>query len=537
MLDLNFSIKARIGVAMVVLAALMTIVGRMDMVGMTRANVATHEIFTNQLPSAVDIGYSEIFVLRERTALDRAALSPGTPDAQDLLGLAQARREKSRQWWQKYLSLPRNADEDRLAQIVAERWTDMEAGLDAFRDAIRAADHEKILEQASKLSDLNTALSKACDALEQFQFDTAQKGYNDAQTTSARFRVIGIGMLLFGLAASAYSWFALRRAIGAPLATALTHFDEIAAGDLRRPVQVRGRDEMSQLLTGLAQMHGSLVTTVRTVRDGGASIASASKEIAASNIDLSARTEQQAASLEETAASMEELTGTVRQNTENARAASALANDAADVASRGSEVVARVVGTMNEIDESSSKIADIIGMIEGIAFQTNILALNAAVEAARAGEQGRGFAVVAAEVRSLAQRSSSSAKEIRELIETSTARVQAGTELVGQAGSTMREIISAVSRVRDIMGEIAAASDEQSLGIEQIGKAVTQMDDMTQQNAALVEQAAAAAQSLQDQAAKLHDAVAVFTLEDGDIRGVIAEPLSRAETDVRTIRQ
>jgi methyl-accepting chemotaxis protein I, serine sensor receptor len=527
MLDLNFSIKARIGVAMVVLAALMTIVGRMDMVGMTRANVATHEIFTNQLPSAVDIGYSEIFVLRERTALDRAALAPGTPDAQDLLKLAQNRREKSRQWWQKYLSLPRNADEDRLAQIVAERRTDMETGLDAFRDAIRAADHEKILEQGATLSDLNTALSNACDALKQFQFDTAQRGYNDAQTTFTTFRVLGIGLLLFGLAAAAYSWFALRRAIGTPLATALTHFDEIAAGDLRRPVEVTSRDEMGQLLGGLARMHGSLVTTVRTVRDGGESIASASKEIAAGNIDLSSRTEQQAASLEETAASMKELTGTVRQNTENARAASALANDAADVASRGGEIIARVVGTMTEIDESSSKIADIIGMIEGIAFQTNILALNAAVEAARAGEQGRGFAVVAAEVRSLAQRSSSSAKEIKELIQTSTARVQTGAELVSWAGSTMREIVSAVSRVRDIMGEIAAASDEQSRRIEQIGQAVTQMDDVTQQNAALVEQAAAAAQSLEDQAAKLQEAVAIFTLDNGDTRPVIAEPTSR----------
>ncbi|NML97719.1 HAMP domain-containing protein [Paraburkholderia sp. RP-4-7] len=513
---MSLTIKARIGITMLCLGALMTITGKLDLVGMTRANLANHETFTNQLPSAVDIGYSEIFVGRERTALDRAALSPGTPVAEDLFRHAQDMRDQSATWWQKYLELPKDADEDRLAQNVATRRADIERGLDAFRDAIRTADHDKILDRSSKLSDLNTALSSACDALKRFQFEAAQKSYDNAQTTFTLFRVLSIGMLLFGLVAATYSWFALRRAIGTPLAIALAHFDEIATGDLRRSVQVTSHDEMGQLLAGLARMHDSLVTTVRTVRDGGVSIALASKEIAAGNLDLSSRTEEQAASLQETAASMEQLTGTVRQNADNARHASTLASNASDVASRGSEVVARVVGTMSEIDKSSSKIADIIGMIEGIAFQTNILALNAAVEAARAGEQGRGFAVVAAEVRSLAQRSSTAAKEIRDLIETSTARVQTGTELVGQAGATMQEIISAVSRVTDIMGEIAAASDEQSRGIEQIGQAVTQMDDVTQQNAALVEQATAAAQSLEHQATKLKDVVALFTLDHRD---------------------
>jgi len=317
------------------------------------------------------------------------------------------------------------------------------------------------------------------------------------------------------MAAAAFAWVSLRRAIARPLEAALGHFDAIAAGDLRREVVVTSRDEMGQLLEGLARMRTSLLTTVRTVRSGSESIASATQQIAAGNTDLSSRTEEQASALQETASSMEELTGTVRQNADNARQASALAANASDIAGKGSAVVTQVVDTMREINGSSSKIADIITIIEGIAFQTNILALNAAVEAARAGEEGRGFAVVAGEVRSLAQRSSAAAKEIKELIDTSVARVRTGTTLVDEAGRTMNEIIGAVQRVTDIMGEIAAASEEQSSGIEQVSRAVTQMDEVTQQNAALVEEAAAAAQSLEDQAARLRQAVAVFQVADG----------------------
>lgn len=279
---------------------------------------------------------------------------------------------------------------------------------------------------------------------------------------------------------------------------------------LRAPVH--GRDEIGQTATAFNQLMDRIKGVMTEVRESVASVSTASKEIASGNTDLSSRTEQQAASLQETAASMEELTGTVRLNAENARQASGLAANASDIAGHGSQVVTNVVGTMSEISASSSKIADIIGIIDGIAFQTNILALNAAVEAARAGEQGRGFAVVAGEVRTLAQRSASAAKEIKDLINASATHVSVGTELVGQAGATMRDIIGAVTRVTDIMGEIAAASDEQSKGIDQVGQAVTQMDEVTQQNAALVEQAAAAAQSLDDQAAKLHAAVTVFRL-------------------------
>lgn len=262
-------------------------------------------------------------------------------------------------------------------------------------------------------------------------------------------------------------------------------------------------------------MNESLLKTVTEVRSGTDTILTASQQIAAGNQDLSSRTEQQASSLEETASSMEELTSTVRQNADNARQANVLAASASNVATKGGEVVAQVVTTMVSINESSKKIADIIGVIDGIAFQTNILALNAAVEAARAGEQGRGFAVVASEVRNLAQRSASAAKEIRTLISDSVDKVDAGSQLVEQAGATMSEIVQGITRVTDIMSEIASASAEQTMRIQQVNAAITQMDDVTQQNAALVEEAAAAASSLKDQAASLSQLVSTFKLDSG----------------------
>ncbi|MFM0344079.1 methyl-accepting chemotaxis protein [Paraburkholderia sp. RL17-347-BIC-D] len=290
----------------------------------------------------------------------------------------------------------------------------------------------------------------------------------------------------------------------------------IAQGDLTQVVEVRPQDKTS-MMAAMHEMQNRLQRTIGEIRRSAESIASATQQIAAGNGDLSQRTEQQAASLQETAASMEELTATVKQNADNARQASGLAHNASEIATRGNDVVSRVIGTMGEINDSSRQIADIIGVIEGIAFQTNILALNAAVEAARAGEQGRGFAVVAGEVRSLAQRSGTAAKEIKQLISASVERVHNGSTLVQQAGTTMGEILQAVQRVTDIMGEIAAASEEQSSGISQVGRAVTQMDEVTQQNAALVEQAAAAAASLQDQAGRLRDTVSAFRVNSGDV--------------------
>ena len=305
----------------------------------------------------------------------------------------------------------------------------------------------------------------------------------------------------------------ISRSISRPIAEAVKVAQRVAAGDLSVTIDARGNDETGLLLRALKEMNDNLQGIVARVRHGTDAIAHGSREIASGNMDLSSRTEQQASSLEETASSMEELTSTVKQNGENARQANQMAQSASSVASKGGQVVAEVITTMDSINASSKKIADIIGVIDGIAFQTNILALNAAVEAARAGEQGRGFAVVATEVRNLAHRSASAAKEIKILIDDSVHQVNLGSSLVNQAGSTMEEIVSSVRRVTDIMAEITSASNEQEAGIEQINQAITEMDAVTQQNAALVEEAAAASEALQDQAGILAEAVSVFKLD------------------------
>jgi methyl-accepting chemotaxis protein len=324
-----------------------------------------------------------------------------------------------------------------------------------------------------------------------------------------------IGMLAFGIltiALGALVALFITRTITAPLQRAAQIADIIAGNDLSANIEPGGLDEAGQLVNSLKSMQGNLINTVNRIKQGTETISVASREIASGNADLSARTESQAGSLQETASSMEELTTTVRQNTENARQANTLVVSASDYAVKGGRVVGQVVDTMGSIKESSRKIVDIIGVIDGIAFQTNILALNAAVEAARAGEQGRGFAVVAAEVRNLAQRSAGAAKEIKSLIGDSVEKVDTGSKLVDEAGKTMDEIVSSVKRVADIMSEITAASEEQTSGIEEVNRAIAQMDEMTQQNAALVEEAAAAAQSMQDQSIKLAQAVDVFKL-------------------------
>ena len=349
----------------------------------------------------------------------------------------------------------------------------------------------------------------------QVQAGLAHDTAKEAQTMYANTRtlMIVLGAVMLAIACALAWW--ISASITRPLRRALDVATAVAGGDLTSRVDVDSTCEVGQLLGTLKRMNENLVATVGTVRGGTDAIALASGEVAAGNRDLSARTEQQASALEETASSMEELTSTVKQNADNARQANTLAATASTVAAKGGDVIEQVVDTMTQIHTSSSRIVDIIGVIDGIAFQTNILALNAAVEAARAGEQGRGFAVVAGEVRNLAQRSAAAAREIKALIDDSTSKVDTGSSLVREAGSTMGEIVDSVRRVADILTEITAASQEQSAGIEQINQAITQMDDVTQQNAALVEQAAAASQAMQDQAARLAEAVAVFRLDGG----------------------
>ncbi|MCU9954831.1 methyl-accepting chemotaxis protein [Burkholderia sp. BKH01] len=524
----NLTIRARIGLTMAFLAVLLGVTGVLGLYGMTRANDSTGEIFTNQMPSAVDVAVAEMFAARERLALDRAALLSGTPDSAAAIERSRGMRVQSDAWWQKYLALPRDAEEDRLAQDVAAKRQALQRNCDEFASIVGSDQRDRIGDGAKQLQARYNDLAVASEALRNFQFTAAKVGFDHAQSVFDTLRVLSIVALAAGIGAALLSWLTLSRAIGRPIADALAHFDAISAGDLRRPIVVHRRDEMGQLLDGLAKMQRGLVDTVRTVRGGSESIATAARQIAAGNIDLSSRTEEQAAALQETASSMEQLTGTVKQNADNARQASALAANASEIANKGNTVVGQVVGTMGEINDSSAKIADIIAIIEGIAFQTNILALNAAVEAARAGEEGRGFAVVAGEVRSLAQRSSAAAKEIKALIDASVERIRSGSTLVDEAGRTMSDVIGAVQRVTDIMGEIAAASEEQSGGIDQVARAVAQMDEVTQQNAALVEEAAAAAQSLDEQAARLRETASVFQLDDEGARpGAVAPGAAR----------
>ncbi|MDR5826155.1 methyl-accepting chemotaxis protein [Caballeronia sp. LZ043] len=512
MLRRSISIRGRVALAMTFLAALLLMIGILGLTGMSNSNQALESTATDQMPSATHVANAEIYAARARLALDRAALMSGTPEAASVLDRAKMLYATSESWWQKYLALPRDANEERLVQEVKGARAQYADALAKFAQVIEGDRRDALVEHANHLQVAYNKLSQADDALGKFQEESAERGLSDARSDYARLRLLTIIALCAGLCAALMTYVTLRRAIGTPLAEALEHFDAIAAGDLRRTISTRSGDEMGQLLRGVARMQNSLTKTVRSVRAGSESIASATKEIAAGNSDLSSRTEEQASALQETASSMEQLTGTVRHNADNARQATALATSASEIANKGNQVVTQVVGTMGEISRSSARIADIISIIEGIAFQTNILALNAAVEAARAGEEGRGFAVVAGEVRSLAGRSSAAAKEIKELIESSASSVTAGSTLVHQAGDTMNEIIGAVQRVRDIMGEISAASDEQSTGIDQVALAVAQMDEVTQQNAALVEQAAAAAQSLDDQAARLQQAVSIFSI-------------------------
>jgi methyl-accepting chemotaxis protein len=366
---------------------------------------------------------------------------------------------------------------------------------------------------ATRIDPLNARIEDVLARFTALQQRQAGAALAEAEQHAGRTATLIIAVGGCGLALSIWLGWALARSILAPLREAVDVARQVAAGDLARRAQVDGQDETAQLLGALNDMSDSLVRVVAEVRTSSHGIATGSAQIASGNADLSARTEQQASALQQTAASMEQLGSTVQQNAGNARQASQLAQGASEVAGRGGQVVAQVVDTMKGISASSKRIADIIGVIDGIAFQTNILALNAAVEAARAGEQGRGFAVVATEVRNLAQRSASAAKEIKTLIAASSDQVAAGNKLVEQAGATMHDIVGAIQRVTDIVAEISVASAEQSTGVNQVGQAVTQMDHATQQNSALVEQTAAAAASLRTQAEQLVQAVAVFQLE------------------------
>jgi len=416
---------------------------------------------------------------------------------------------------EKISALGLNDDEKKIVDEIAK--LDKEAS-GPFKDAVgqalafNAEGAVKII--ATVLDPISNKQIIEINKLVELQAVAATQAFDRADSAAKKLSYILYVILVFALGIGALIAWILTNSITKPLSEALGLAETVASGDLCSDVVVAGSDEVSSLLLALKNMNSSLAATVGKVREGTETITFAAQEIASGNADLSQRTESQASSLEETASSIEELTSTVKQNADNARQANQLVVSATGVAVKGGAVVGQVVNTMGSIKDSSRKIVDIIGVIDGIAFQTNILALNAAVEAARAGEQGRGFAVVAAEVRNLAQRSAGAAKEIKSLIDDSVDKVDQGSKLVDEAGKTMDEIVTSVQHVADIMSEIAAASQEQSAGIEQVNLAITQMDEMTQQNAALVEQAAAAAESMEEQAVELARAVSVFKLSN-----------------------
>jgi methyl-accepting chemotaxis protein I, serine sensor receptor len=507
------SLQARIALIMAFLAALMIAIGVLGLIGVDHANRANRDTYENKLTAATNIGNAEIYIARTRLVLDRVALHPEDPKTAEQIERASGFFKTSDEWWQKFVDQPHEDSEASLIGEATARRAAMRGAVAAFIDAIRANDHTKVDHIAmTELSSLYNDMSAANGKVKSALYSNAKHNYEAAESNFHLFVTLSVIMIVAGVLAAAFSWVALRRAIMTPLNEALEHFDAIARGDLQRRVEIHTENEMGTLLRGVQTMQASLEKTVRAVRGSSEAIATATAEIASGTLDLSSRTEEQAASLEETAASMNQLTSTVKHNADSARTASTLAGNATEVATRGNDVVARVVSTMGGIDESSRKIAEITGIIEGIAFQTNILALNAAVEAARAGEQGRGFAVVASEVRSLAQRSSSAAKEIKDLISTSVETIATGSALVSDAGRTMQEVLDAVRQVTSLVNEIADAADEQRVGIEQVDTAVGQMDSITQQNAALVEQATAAAQALNDQSRSLQGVVDVFRL-------------------------
>ncbi|MEK6424247.1 MAG: methyl-accepting chemotaxis protein [Burkholderia gladioli] len=509
----GFSLQTRIALTMCFLAVLMVAIGALGLLGTIRANQANQDTYQNKLTAATNIGNAEIYIARTRLVLDRLALHPDDPKAAEQIERATGFFAKSDEWWQTFVKQPHEQSEADLIGEATSRRATMREAVSNFIDAIRAHDAARIDTIAmTQLSSLYNAMSAANDKVKEALYANAKHNYDAAEANFRVYSALSVAMIAIGVIAAGFSWFSLRRAIMTPLNDALSHFESIAKGDLQRRIDVHNDDEMGMLLRGVAAMQASLAGTVREVRSSTESIATATQQIASGTLDLSVRTEEQAASLEETAASMSELTATVKQNAESANTGRRLADNASNVAARGNDVVERVVGTMGGIDSSSRKISDITGIIEGIAFQTNILALNAAVEAARAGEQGRGFAVVASEVRSLAQRSSASAKEIKELIGESVQTIAEGSELVADAGRTMQEVLGAVRDVATIMNEIAAAAEQQRMGIEQVDTAVSQMDSITQQNAALVEQATAAAQALSEQSTRMRGHVETFKL-------------------------
>ena len=512
----NLKISTRLIILIGVLSVILIAVGALGIRGNSESNAALKTVYEDRTVSIGQIADIQTDVLENLVAISASIITPTPEVIQSRLAAIELNMVDTAKVWEAYMATTLTTAEGKVAKKFAEdRSVYIQQALRPAMAALRAGDiPEATRLEVNKVRLLYAPVRASGEALMTIQLDEANREYMAAVKRYESVRLIGIASISAGLLFAVIFGIALVRGITRSLAMAIAASNAVAQGDLTHSIAVGGKNEVGLLIASLSSMKDNLVDIVSQVRNGTEAIATASSQIAAGNLDLSSRTEEQASSLEETASSMEELTSTVKQNADNARQANQLAVLASDVAVRGGKVVSQVVDTMESINASAKKIGDIIGVIDGIAFQTNILALNAAVEAARAGEQGRGFAVVASEVRNLAQRSAAAAKEIKTLIGDSVDKVDAGSKLVNQAGATMDEIVSSVRRVTDIMGEISTASAEQEAGIEQINSAIAEMDTVTQQNAALVEEAAAAAASLHEQAGELSQTVSVFKLDE-----------------------
>ncbi|PXW25625.1 methyl-accepting chemotaxis protein [Paraburkholderia caballeronis] len=508
----NLSIKTRLGIAMTLLSLLLAVVGGMGIAGMNASDDVSRVSHTERLPGALAIDDTQIYTLRQRVTLDRALMADDPRKVGGLLDLAAHVNQLANESWARYSRLPKTPREQTIADTVAARLADVQLVYRALGDAVR--DNQR--DQVAALSDAGfrtyIAFQQACDALNQYRLGSSESDYGDSQRTFHLFRAVTAAALVLGLLWALWSFVRIRRAIALPLDTAIGQFGRIAAGDLTQRIAVQSRDEMGQLLRALETMRESLIETVASVRGGTETIASAAQQIAAGNADLSSRTEEQAASLEQTSAGMAQFADLVRSTADSAHEAHRLVEAAMRSAGQGRETIAHVTSTMADIQSRSERMADIVSIIDGIAFQTNILALNAAVEAARAGEHGSGFAVVAGEVRALAQRSSNAAREVKQLIEASVQIVKSGSTHVETAQTHTAAIFDDVRRTATLIADISRASGEQSDSIGEISRAMAQIDEVTQQNAALVEEVAAAAQSLDDQTRHLRHNVDVFVV-------------------------
>jgi methyl-accepting chemotaxis protein-1 (serine sensor receptor) len=520
----------RLIVTLGVVCALLLGVGALGIFGMNSISHSLASMYERDLVPSTQIAHINRLLLRNRLAIANSSNIPTPENIKRNTAEVESNIAEIGKTFDAYMAGPMSEERRKLSEKFAEdRKKFVQQGLRPAIEMLRAGKIDAVKKHIVEVILPTFApVREGIDGLTDYMTKAGKKRHEDGERMATMLRNIAIAAVAIGLIVAAVMGWFLMQAIMRPLSAAVTLAGRVAKGELDNTITVERNDELGKLMTALKEMSEQLVKIVTDVRASSDSVGSAAKQISAGNNNLSQRTQEQASALEETASSMEEMTSTVKQSADNARQANQLATGARDQATQGGEVVTKAIAAMDEINASSKKIADIIGVIDEIAFQTNLLALNAAVEAARAGEQGRGFAVVASEVRNLAQRSAAAAKEIKGLISDSVEKVKTGSELVDASGKTLSEIVDSVKKVTDIVAEIAAASQEQSSGIDQVNKAVMSMDEMTQQNAALVEEAAAASKSMEEQAEKMVQLMGFFKT------GTHASAAAPASTPART---